>query len=858
MVKQVFPKTFNRGSTALRVIPSNSNVNFDSQLIYSGYNYSSLIENQLFFSPTDLQISRSYELTSTTTLSSDEILCYKPLKGNGVIKGTLFEKTVGNIYTPPLEYELFDRDSRFSYGKYPITNGEFELTGVNLNNYTMHVTDPTKKYNGKIIDIDVVDVDESIIEPVIILGGYKCNMYDSDDTMFEQNISIDNCLGDTNLLTVGCMPSWMNLVKLSETEYVVRGNTPLSYYGTVLDLEFNLNDYRESNIVKSNSISRSYNFKKKGSFNLFDGIDNPNYTYVGDVSLSSYNNITGVSVRSKLKTVKFQNNPGVIQEGSNFTIMAAFTTREFVTPTITHNRFVANSNGSGRFWIGTSPTTFPKLVVNLGTGSDRVTNVNIQPNTTYFVKIIRCDGVTTIYVNNKIAYFAEDNGVYTGLNSELMLGDGGWGTHTSDVIFHEYNYIADFPDISNSISFKCSPTQTTYLHNSDVLAYSFDKVPMKYRSVYTSVNTDLFEIDNYEFLTNNACKDRVNIFEYQKFKTYTISFDITAAQSDAETTIFEFSVVKVNQKDDVILFYIKDVLVTSRNVTINDRTNFDIVYDGSTLIVYNGGIERSRTNVGSDMDLYGPDVFFGYDKTQNVNNMIVSTLHNCRFVKGVQYVGNHNYEASMDWGIAGTGSYFCGDIQSSKSISISEFGVSELSKPKHVGVTVDTLGGYDCWKFNETTDYVEFTNNTSMKTAFNGLDMTFDFYWSGVRTGSKTQDTILSSLNTPTQTGFDTRSFTIRVDESGTTPRLYYGFAGYFGTHTGSNKLKIGWNTIRIHRPANDYSLQCYLNGIRSSAGGYYDKLMFGDLGHLVFGYSSYIANGLVGCGIKNFKLETF
>lgn len=153
---------------------------------------------------------------------------------------------------------------------------------------------------------------------------------------------------------------------------------------------------------------------------------------------------------------------------------------------------------------------------------------------------------------------------------------------------------------------------------------------------------------------------------------------------------------------------------------------------------------------------------------------------------------------------------------------------------------------------------VYISNDKSMKNTFNGLDMTFDFYWSGERTGSNVHDTIITSINTPTQTGFDTRSFLLRVDEAGQTPCIYFGFAGYFGTNTGSNKLKIGWNTIRIYRPANDYYLRCYLNGIESNVGGYYDKLRFGDLGHLMFGYSSFGANGLVGCGIKNFKLETF
>lgn len=186
-----------------------------------------------------------------------------------------------------------------------------------------------------------------------------------------------------------------------------------------------------------------------------------------------------------------------------------------------------------------------------------------------------------------------------------------------------------------------------------------------------------------------------------------------------------------------------------------------------------------------------------------------------------------------------------------------ELGVP-LSKPKHDGVTVDTLDDHECWKFNNTTDCVEFTNDKSMKNTFNGLDMTFDFYWSGERTGSNVHDTIITSLNTSTQTGFDTRSFLLRVDEAGQTPCIYFGFAGYFGTNTGSNKLKIGWNTIRVYRPANDYYLRCYLNGIESNVGGYYDKLRFGDLGHLLFGYSPYGANGLVGCGIKNFKLDTF
>lgn len=862
MVERVFPKTFPQSSTALRVIPSNPNVNFDSQLIYSGYEYSSLIDNQFFFSPIDTQIKKLSEMSTTASMVIKDGICHKPLEGYGEIKGTLFEKTDNNIYTPPLEYELFDRDSRFSYGKYPIINGEFKLTGVNPNNYTMHITDPTKKYNGKIVDIDVVNIDENLIEPIIILGGYKCNMYDIDDTVFEQSIIIDNCMGETNLLTVSGMPSWMNLIKLSDTEYIVRGTTPINYYGSMLDLEFNLNDYRKSNIVKSISISRSYNFKKKGSYNLFNSINNPKYTYVGDVSLSSYNSIAGVSVRSKLKTIKFQNNPGVTQEGSNFTIMAAFTTKHFVTPYGTHNLFIANSNGSGGFWMGTAPNVFPKLVVNFGS-ADRVTNTNIQPNTTYFVKIVRCDGSTKIYVNNKLSYTANVNDAYAGLNGELMLGDGGWGTYTSDVIFHEYNYIADYPDIDNKIAFKCSTSQTTHLDNSDVLAYYFDVAPLRFRADYKPINPRFFEDDYIGFLSNNAYKDRANIFEYQRFKTYTISLDITTAQSNQETTILEFGVFKANQKDADILFYINDVFISKRGVTLGNRTNLDVVYDGLYLIVYNEGFESSRTTVGPGMDLYGSDVFFGYDKNQNVDNLFVSTLHNCRFVKGIQYVGDHKYEETVDLDITKLRNYYYGDIQNSnsttipKNVNMYEFGVP-LSKPKHVGVTVDTLGGYECWTFNKTTDCVEFTNDVSMKNNFNGLDMTFDFYWSGERTGSNVHDTIITSINTPTQTGFDTRSFLLRVDEAGQTPCIYFGFAGYFGTNTGSNKLKIGWNTIRIYRPANDYYLRCYLNGIESNVGGYYDKLRFGDLGHLLFGYSPYGANGLVGCGIKNFKLETF
>ncbi len=809
-------------------------------------------------------------------LNSAEPICTKPLNGFAELHGSIFEKTNQNIYAPVLKYELFDAGSKFSYGERDVIDGKFDIVGINPNKYTITVTDPTRKYNGKIIDIEVTEdqINTDLIKPKIILGTSSSTYYNGLTRLFEQTITLVNCLGgESATLNISNRPSWLNLVKIDNETYIARGNPPPELYEfdselgsyKTLTIEYNLLDYRQNNVL-TDTISKTYDFETKCSFNLFNTLDNQNYTYVGPVELISYNGMSGINVNGKNKTIKMLNNANITQKTSNFTMMFSFTVLSLDNPVTKNNLFVGDTttNSNNRFWIGTSSQnntyTSPKLSIYFGSGSELQTTTTIQENRTYNVKIVRHNSTTSVYVNGSRSGFWNVNTAFGSLDRTVMFGDGGWGNYSSNIIIHEYNYIADYSDIMNIIDFKSNKNQITFMKYYRYYIFSFDTQPIKMYSIHNSNPTKIdYFINPYGIkFTDNGVYENVNILPDNALNTYTISFDVTSVSNINEIVMFQIGCLRITTKDDLVNIYVNDTLEISRTLTsIGSKTNFDIIYDGVNLILYNDGFIITSIVPKNSAQLYGNRINFGYDG-KDTTLLTPYIIHNIKIVEGVRYIGDHLYDYTTDANIISDTVSYVGAVEYNSKIEYSpdDIDIKTIDSTIQIdgisNVTYGEIGGSLAWIFNNPLDYVTFSDERFK--LFAGFDMTFDFYWSGVRTDNKNVS-IVSSKNTISDTTWTTDMFAIRTDGTGSTPRVHASFGGRFSVTSPTNgTLNVGWNTIRVYRMRENH-LYLAVNGRESGSSGYYNNIKFGQLGQLEFGYS-YSKFGMTQCGIKNFILK--
>lgn len=885
----------------VKILPraKRKNPSLESQhIVYHSYSYasngnisekSSYKLRQFTFINTEIDFTLEYDYKtrqlSTVKERSTLNLVYDPmhygkyttksLGGYADLSGTLYEKDDETLYDINTIVELYDKDTKYKFTEIPVVNGKFSLNKINVNDYTLKIIDSVGKYTPKEINVSVVDINEDHIEPYIILLSNKQNLYDYNER-FIQKIVVGDCLSTNNSLSVDNKPTWLSLSKIGDNIYELSGIPPIEVYDQDFELKFNLYDYRITGIKETSKIKK-YNIKKQFTMKNFNStsFNDTDLTFIGnDVTVSNYNGMDGLKVNGKTNTFTMKNLVTSTTNG-DFTIMYVFTILKFDNKETKHNLFLGNvaTASAGTFWLGTPPTNTrlePPLTLSMNQAKSTQLNVFMEENRTYFVKIVRNNGVTKVFVNNRVAISFNDNDILGIKTLPFMFGDGGWGNYKSNILVHEYNFINDYGDVSNKIRFKSSEEEidsylyrNTYHFKFSTLAY-FDN---------EFITTNEFERD-YSYidgLKNNGLKYGIDI--RKKLKTFTISFELML-DNDYKCTILEMGDLKIHYLNKEVIFTYKNVDLYKVKIAIDQKVNFDMAYNkkGKLTVYFMGSKHGSVTY--ENIEIGERFIYIGMNKYKDEDSFIRGNVYSILITEGLLYSGDHIYTGYTDINIEKyeTRKYKMlyqfgyksninesSEIYNDSVVSLDNIILSNNRddiKPVLVdGVKHKYIDGKQCFYFTKETDRIVL--QADILKYVPQFDITFDFYWSGKRTSSA-KETIISSNNSVDGTSWANGLFTLRANGTGTIPPLYGGFSGVFGGTT-SYSLKVGWNTIRFYRGSVlGYYIYCTINGQNTNiAGGSYSSLSLGGTdGFLCFGYNTYDKSGLIDCAIANLNIK--
>lgn len=773
----------------------------------------------------------------------------KRLEGYSDIKGTLYQKNEDTLYDIDTYVELYDKGSNFKYGEFEVHDGIIDINKINTNTYTMKVIDSTGKYSAKIIDVDVVDINEDYIEPKIILLAPCINLIEEDDK-FIQKIIIKNCLSSNVSLSIDNKPIWLQVDKFNDTTYIISGKPPNELLESELELTYSLYDYRITGI-KSSSISKKYIISKKSMFKVFNNINDPDFIKVnGNIVLTSYNGLSGIEVNGKNNTFHLRNKVPS-SKNTNFTMMFAFTVKKFINLATKHNLFIGNSssNSTGTFWLGLSPTSSktPRLSICMDQSRSVTLNAIIEEGKTYFLKIVRKESKKYIFLNGRLID-TYDDGYNFGLeNKDFMFGDGGWGDYSTNIIIHEYDFINDHGDISNLIEFKCSDKIIT---------------TNKYRRFYN------FKLEGLNFITksNSSIMMGTNATFYKEiikeFKEYSIFLKFKVSLQ-TESNIMQISKLKIYYNNKKIYFNYDGIDIHDMTVSLDSENYIEYMYDGNKLeVYYMGGKQISINN--SNLKIDKTNTIY-LRRSEDNNTKFHGTLKNICIYEGVSYIGDHNHldtfdenlyinKSSSDYDVNyGMQGELLNEGLITTETNVISNNVSDF-KPIEVGGSprFKNIDGKATIYFEKPEDYfiIQEPNLSSSTPEFR---IEFDLYWSGERTG--TLDTVISSVNTLGVTTYESQMMVIRADGGGANPRMIFNNNGYAAITTNYN-LSIGWNKIKIYRNWYDYYWYFEINGLNTGQGySYSTAKLGGNNGYLVFGKNSFDKQGLTKCAIANLMI---
>lgn len=796
----------------------------------------------------------------------------KQLEGYGVIEGTVFEKVDTSPYNTIKEFELYDAGSSFRYGKYPIVDGSFKISGVAHNDYEMFLRDPSNKYNGKIIkfivDKDEVDLIKPMLiprEPSVLLTGHSY--------FFKQRIDVSGCIGgELTSVNITNRPQWLNLVKsLDGSYYIASGNVPSNILNTTLSLEYNLLDYRPNNVVETYTISYTKNLIPSGFRVLFDDITKNDFTTVGDVRLAEYNGMKGLTVNGKTKCVTIPNSTVPLTTNS-YTIMFAFTINN-IDPLGSTNMFVTSSasktstSTSNTFFIGTSEVNSYGNIRLRYRISDTIvpTEVTIVPKETYFIKFVVNEGFVSLWVNGRVVHSSNTTESFPTDVRDLLFGDGYWGDRRSDITVHEYNFFPNYADISNEIDFDCTQNGLiTSFESDETLIYNFIEYGLSAKYTEYEDITKKLSLGYYTpHLVDNALFDRRSL-SINVVDSYTINLSITPIEHSSTQTLLSLGRIKFQLIGDSIEIRSNTEMLHRFITTFNTKTTITVIVNGYKATLFINGNTAAVFNVTNNIHFDSKeylDVSIGCDGNTDWHakqNLSKSKIHQVLIRDKVGSVGNHIplWYTPITSLSHRRNKFSQPTVTHESPIIISNDNVFEPVL-RTSGVTIGDDGSYT---FTSGTDRLAFLM-PEVSDPVATMEMSFDFYWSGLRTGNSSTDSILYMLDTLNQTAITNNTsrsnFTIRCDSAGKNPRLRCWYENLTGTTSATNQtLQIGWNKIRCFKQS-DYHFGYYLNDtlIYNSTNSSAYTSSFGTRGYVNFGYNDITKVGLVGCKIKNFKL---
>lgn len=796
----------------------------------------------------------------------------KQLEGYGVIEGTIFEKVDTSPYNTIKEFELYDARSSFRYGKYPIVDGSFKISGVAHNDYEMFLRDPSNKYNGKIVKF-VVDKDNvDLIKPMLIPRESSV-LLTGHSYFFKQRIDVSGCIGgELTSVNITNRPQWLNLVKsLDGSYYIASGNVPSNLLNTTLSLEYNLLDYRPNNVVETYTISYTKNLIPSGFKVLFDDLTKNDFAIVGDVRLTEYNGMKGLSVNGKTKCVTIPNSTVPITTNS-YTIMFAFTINN-IDPLGSTNMFVTSSasktstSTTNTFFIGTSEVTkFGNIRLRYRISNVLVpTEVTIVPKETYFVKFVVSEGIVSLWVNGRVVHTSKTTDTFPTDVRDLLFGDGYWGDRRSDITIHEYNFFPNYADISNEIKFDCTQNGLITSFESDkTLIYNFatSGLSAKYTE-YEDVNKKLSLGYYTPNLIDNALFDRKSL-SINAINSYTINLSVTPIGHNYTQTLLSLGRIKLQLIGNLIEVRSNIELLYAFNVTFNIKITITVIVNGNKATLYINGNTTAVFDVTNDIHFDSNeyiDVSIGCDGNADwyaKQNLSKSKIHQVLIRDKIGSIGNHTplWYTPITSISNHRNKFSQPTITHESPILIANDNVFEPVLHTS-GVTVDDDGSYT---FTSGTDRLAF-HIPEISDPLAVMEMSFDFYWSGLRTGNSSTDSILymlDSLNQTTITNTTSRSnFTIRCDGTGKNPKVRVFYENLIGSISSTSQtLQVGWNTIRCFKQS-EYHFGYYLNDTLIYSTNYHSSYTssFGTGGYVNFGYNDITKVGLVGCKIRNFKL---